>query len=218
MPGRREMRSQERTYLVTVKGTKKSVSCSAQMLEKHLNFHLLDHCRFRSEKERLQARKSLPWLMRPWFYGVQNESLIKHYLPSLENKELADISIRWIDEQLGYGLFAEKSIQAGDFIGEFCGVIKPVALEEVKDNAYCLLYPTYMGSFQLWVIDALKEGGVLRFANHSDEPNMKMQCLVHEGIQRFFLIAGEQIPPNVQLTWDYGENFWRKRKKHKYFL
>src|SRR5262245_44458938 len=42
-----------------------------------------------------------------------------YYADAIRDHSVADVSIRWIDEALGYGIFAEHDIAAGDYIGEY---------------------------------------------------------------------------------------------------
>ncbi|GJY83325.1 histone-lysine N-methyltransferase, H3 lysine-9 specific SUVH4 isoform X1 [Tanacetum coccineum] len=57
-------------------------------------------------------------------------------------------------------------------------------------------------------IEAGSVGNVARFINHSCDPNLFVQCVVssHHDLRlaRIILVASDNIPPNQELTYDYG--------------
>ena len=86
----------------------------------------------------------------------------------------------------GFGCFARVGLAAGEFIGTYEG-------QEVQED----------GVYVLWVFDA--NGGVLnarkgcnllRWLNHSDEPNAEFDC--------FDLYARRPIAAGEEITIDYG--------------
>ena len=153
-----------------------------------------------------------PWLLKHGEPGRE-----ARWLGKFQGKELSDggypsVSIRWIDETLGYGLFAEEDIASGAFVGEYAGVVKrrPRFREH---NPYCVHYPTSPWWPKVFMIDAEKKGNFSRYINHSDIPNLKWMCLVNNGMLRVTLHASQGISVAEQLTVDYGDAFWRRRIK-----
>nr|GEZ43040.1 zinc finger, CCHC-type [Tanacetum cinerariifolium]GEZ44470.1 zinc finger, CCHC-type [Tanacetum cinerariifolium] len=61
-------------------------------------------------------------------------------------------------------------------------------------------------------IEAGSVGNVARFINHSYDPNLFVQCVVssHHDLRlaRIILVASDNIPPNQELTYDYGEELF----------
>nr|GFA06591.1 histone-lysine N-methyltransferase, H3 lysine-9 specific SUVH4 [Tanacetum cinerariifolium] len=57
-------------------------------------------------------------------------------------------------------------------------------------------------------IEAGSVGNVARFINHSCDPNLFVLCVVssHHGLRLacIILVASDNIPPNQELTYDYG--------------
>lgn len=89
----------------------------------------------------------------------------------------------------GHGLFARKRIAAGSWIGTYQGP------DTDQD-----------GMHVLWVYDEDDENpvgrngqNVLRFANHSDDPNSEFDG--------FELYALRTIQPDEEITFDYGEDW-----------
>src|SRR5262245_55924190 len=89
------------------------------------------------------------------------------YAEHIREHVVADMSIRWIDDTLGYGLFAEQDIEAGDYIGEYTGVVRRRNILFRNYNEYCFSYPTSDVSFRKHMIDPREKGNELRYANHS---------------------------------------------------
>ena len=106
----------------------------------------------------------------------------------------ADIAIRWIDDVLGYGVFAEQPITKGEYIGEFAGVVRSAHWLRPGLNAYCLRYPSKIFSGFLpayYLVDAKDAGNEIRFVNHSYQPNLVPKVAVQHGlVHQLFLLLG----------------------------
>jgi len=133
------------------------------------------------------------------------------YAEKIRSHSVADVSIRWIDETLGYGLFAEQNMEAGEFIGEYAGVVRRRSLFFRNYNEYCFSYPTSDVNFKKHIIDARNQGNELRYANHSDEPNCEARCVLLDGILYIIVRAARDIAADAQITYDYSHHYWRKR-------
>ena len=73
--------------------------------------------------------------------------------------------------------------------------------------------PTKFWSLQYFVMDAQNAGNELRFANHSDTPNIRPFCLIDRGLVHIGFFALRQIEVGEELTFDYGRAYWKYRKK-----
>jgi hypothetical protein len=133
------------------------------------------------------------------------------YSEQIRTHALADVSIRWIDETLGYGLFAEQDIEAGGYIGEYTGVVRRRSLFFRDHNEYCFSYPTSDVSYRKHIIDAKEQGNELRYANHSQDPNCEPRCVLLDGILHIIVRAIKDISAGVQITYDYSHHFWQSR-------
>jgi hypothetical protein len=120
------------------------------------------------------------------------------------------IVLRWIDEQIGFGIFAAQKIPSCTFIGEYTGVIKEVDAKATKDNYYCVKYTTWDIRRRKFTIDAQKSGNFTRFINHSVTPNLGLQSIYWCGLPRMVLVSLQEIEEGAQLTFDYGNLFWKE--------
>lgn len=78
-------------------------------------------------------------------------------------------AVRYVNKEVGFGLFATESIESGTFIGEYVGVVKRVSTNEERgpSSAYSANY----GQDGSTEINAYEFGNIIRFLNHSDTPN-----------------------------------------------
>ena len=137
------------------------------------------------------------------------------YGPSILNTSLADVSIRLVGPEVGYGLFAESDLAAGAFVGEYTGVIQ-TGREAYPDESdgkgyetdYTWDYPDAWYEDVLFEINALKKGNELRYVNHSFEPNLVVEHTLLENRWVIFFITGQAVKAGTQFTVDYGEEYW----------
>jgi hypothetical protein len=156
------------------------------------------HCLRASDKDYIHSK-------RKWLGAL--------YAEQIRSATMADVSIRWIDDTLEYGLFAEKDISAWQFIGEYTGVVRrhyPI-FSEIND--YCFLYPTSRYLFGKYFIDGEKCGNEIRYANHSDRPNSESTGIFSDGMFHMILRAIKDIPAGAQITYDYGDRYWKNRPR-----
>lgn len=128
---------------------------------------------------------------------------------------LADVYVKFIDDEFGYGMFAHADIKNGELIGEYTGLIK--ASDQVQDKAWSWSYPKkiYRESLNLQDIslDAKFSGSAVRFVNHSDTPNTEMRRIFQDGMVRTLYVATKDIASDEQIFVSYGSAYWDKRKK-----
>ena len=117
-------------------------------------------------------------------------------------------SIRFIGERVEYGLFAEKDIVEGDYIGEYVGVVRENDRRDLNNYLYEYPVPDYIGRSH--VIDA-SSGGFSRFINHSFNPNLKPLYAFFDGFYHLIFIAIKPVKKGEQLFYDYGKNYWYLR-------
>src|SRR5687768_6484861 len=79
---------------------------------------------FKDEKTFQRVRTECQIALRKGMITAEIKWLGAFYAEQIRNHFVADVSIRWIDETLGYGLFAEQNIEAGGYIGEYAGVVR----------------------------------------------------------------------------------------------
>lgn len=200
--------------LVQLKGAQKPRLFPIQEIEKIFHFTYRPHLLFRNMKEFIRTINACPYLLKIGKFGEENRLLGREMRGSLSRGAQAKVSVRWIDPIFGYGLFCEEKLTEGQYIGEYSGLIRPVNRLISNINDYCFHYPTRF--FSLWpylVIDSEKEGNLMRFLNHSDEPNLRPVCLVDRGLLHLCFFANREIAQGEELTFNYGNDYWRTREK-----
>lgn len=157
--------------------------------------------------------RKCPWLLAKTVVGEEHRSLGSALRSALFSGKVAPCSIRWINQELGYGLFAENRIAKMSFIGQYTGIVRRVNRLKSDLNGYCMHLPTKFFSWGYYLIDAYKGGNELRFSNHSGKPNMKPFCLVDRSLIHIGLFATRDIEPGEELTFNYGKDYWKYRTK-----
>lgn len=122
------------------------------------------------------------------------------------------ISIRHIDSELGYGVFADKKIAPCTFVGEYTGVIQERKPKQLRGKLHCLRYTMWDGK-KNFTVNAEEKGNFTRFINHSSKPNLGLQSIYWRGIPRMIFVALKEIREGGQLTFDYGPLFWKEVKQ-----
>ncbi len=120
------------------------------------------------------------------------------------------VSIRFIDDEIGFGVFTEQRIPSCSFIGEYTGIIQERKSRAIKDKRYCVRYTTWQMGRRNYIIDAEKSGNFTRFINHSAQPNLSLQSVYWRGMPRMIFIALKEIEEGTQFTFDYGTFYWKE--------
>lgn len=128
------------------------------------------------------------------------------------------VSIRLIDSEVGYGVFADKKIPPCTYVGEYTGVVQARKPKQLREKKHCLRYTIWEGK-KNFAIDAEEKGNFTRFINHSIKPNLGLQAIYWRGIPRMIFVALKEIRAGGQFTFDYGPLFWKQsRQMPKDFL
>ncbi|MBA2728780.1 MAG: SET domain-containing protein-lysine N-methyltransferase, partial [Parachlamydiaceae bacterium] len=201
------------SIMALLKGTDKLQKLSEKLFQQYFKVAYLPHLAFFDYEEFKRVLANCPWVLAKSFLGEENREQAKEFSSQLKSGHCANISIRWIDEQLEYGVFAETDMAAGTYIGEFTGAVRHLSRKHPTHNIYCFHYPTRFWSWNYYVIDALRMGNQMRFINHSDRPNLQPLCLCERRLLHIVFIAKVAIKAGEQLTYDYGQDFWKTREK-----
>lgn len=121
------------------------------------------------------------------------------------------LTIAWINQRVGYGVFANEEIAKNTCIGEYTGLIRKRSWFEGDNNIYCFEYPIEEYKRSPYVIDARLIGNHTRFINHSETPNLSSALVYHQGKRHVILYANEKVHKGSQLCYDYGPNYWKNR-------
>lgn len=168
---------------------------------------------FESYDALLKVQENCPWLIKNTFLGNDSHELACKFQFQIDDGYVAPVSIRWIDEILGYGVFADIDLPAGSFVGEFTGVVRQLSRTHPDHNEYCFHYPTRFFSWHYYVVDAQYIGNEMRFVNHSDQPNLQPYSACSHALLHTIFLTNSDISAGTQLTYNYGRDFWRRRPK-----
>ncbi len=186
------------------------VHCTPQYFMETMGIAFLPELQFETPqtKEGCQrrAQRSLLDPRQKW--------LGNYYAKELKQGTIPDVSIRWIDEALGYGVFTNRPIARHAFFGEYTGLVcKQRWFKKIK-NYYCFDYTFISGTHNSpYLIDGDRQGNLIRYINHSDRPNLETSSIFYDGLMHIILYAIKDIPAGTQLSYDYGEEYWKKRGK-----
>ena len=134
-----------------------------------------------------------------------------YWAKEIDARSKPGLELRWISEAIGFGVFAREPIPPGTFIGEYTGYLR--YRKSAKSNDYCFDYPLGEWFKSRFLIDAYEGGNHTRYINHSDTPNIETAAVLHYNLLHIILISTHPIPIDTELTYDYGDTYWKKRKK-----
>lgn len=140
------------------------------------------------------------------------EKLNRQYGAYLSFHYMAPVYIKWVSNVVGYGLFADQDIRKGAFIMEYGGEV----LKRSTNATWSWSYPSRSGfwdSQMSFSLAANEYGNEARFANHGDNPNMRIELIYSDGTWRLAYIADREIKKGDELFINYGPGYWKNRWK-----
>jgi SET domain-containing protein len=135
---------------------------------------------------------------------IEEKWLGRYFQKEIQNQLIPDVAIRWINPILGWGIFALRDFRKMEFIAEYTGKVRKRRRGDEK-NSYCFEY------LDSYTIDALDQGGLSRYINHSWTPNLLSNLATLDQISHIVLYTKEPIAKGAQLCYDYGPDYWAKR-------
>src|SRR3989304_2902912 len=133
-----------------------------------------------------------------------------YYAREYEKSLIPKCTIQWMNGWVGYGVFALQDIPRFTYIGEYTGVVRRRKRLFFRRNDYCFNYEISYVVRSPFLIDAENGGNFTRFINHSDTPNLESIGMFLEGMTHIILRSTRKIVKGEQLTYDYGEDYWKK--------
>lgn len=128
------------------------------------------------------------------FWSLDNAASIPIASENGYDKKIDDgfiinkVSLRYIGEidgiDTGYGLFAECAIEVGEMIGEYTGVV--LENSSTSSSSFSLNYPS---ADRELVVNAREIGNIIRFVNHSPNPNTKFKPFLHDGLVHVICVS-----------------------------
>ena len=168
---------------------------------------------FKDQKTQEKIEKRCAKAFRKGWITPRQKWLGHYYSQEIHGQIPLDLTIQWIDEQIGYGIWTNADITAQAYVGEYTGVLRRRLFFGRWKNRYCFDYNIGEGRNSSYVIDAQDFGNHARFINHSFEPNLEPASVYCDGIMHVIIFAPKAIAAGTQLCYDYGEDYWQKRKK-----
>ena len=120
----------------------------------------------------------------------------------------ASVTINFVTDIVGHGLFAAADLEAYTYVGVYTGILRRRRLF-TRSNDYCFSYPTGTWSLRPLTIDAQDHGNAIRFINHSSQPNVEAFGVPVDGTVQVLVRTFRPIPAGTQLTLDYGPHYWK---------
>ena len=147
--------------------------------------------------------------------GIPTEAIWMgiYFEEEIRNSIHPKVSLRFIDDEVGFGIFAEQKLSPCSYVGEYTGVLLDWKKKILENKQYAMRYNIWEVGKQKFFLDAEKAGNFTRFINHSDEPNLTLQSVYCKKIPRMIFVAAKEILPGTQLTFDYGSLFWKEMSK-----
>jgi SET domain-containing protein len=102
----------------------------------------------------------------------------------------------------GLGLFANTEFKRGDRIVKYTG--EHISHEEADKRGGKYLFIIDKKT----CIDGKLRTNIARYINHSCKPNAETE--VDEEKQKVFVLARKKIVPGVEITYDYGKEYWEE--------
>lgn len=212
----------QRIYNVKLKGENEVREMKASEFETFFNIRALNHLVFFSYNLLKSVIKACP----PYFRVGENleekptQALFEKYVEQPEKFAIfgklhkdkinrgyfVPVTIEWVEDAVGYGVFAKEDIKRGAFVGEYTGNVRRYGLWGLTCD-YAIKYP----SMPPFYIDATNAGNEARFINHSYEPNLIAVAADEKGLLHSVFMAKKDISKGQQLSWNYGEDFWLPR-------
>ncbi len=203
-----------RTFLFQDRGKKTLEVLSQEEIEERFQFSYWPWPCFPSYSVFKTVLREFPLSLRIPFISEEGRGAYSRYQEQIEGGKIAQVSIRYIGEEKGYGLFAEQELAPGEWVGLYAGRVRQFFRRHPDLNSYCFRYPTRLFSLRYFLIDSLFVGNELRFANHSDVPTMEPIACLHHHLMYLGFIAKKKVKKGEELTFDYGKDFWRTRTKN----
>lgn len=148
-------------------------------------------------------------------YANSLEAIEQRWLGTYFHREILNpptepFELRWINREIGWGLFAKTPLKKGAFIATYTGEVRRRRRTDEK-NSYCFQYLVPVLASPYLLIDA-KEGGSLgRYLNHDKEGNVETRLVFLDGIYSILLSTARPIAAGEELCYDYGPDYWKKR-------
>ena len=147
--------------------------------------------------------------------SIKNQAYHEYLQNMVERNFIAPTSIKLVNSKIGYGLFAQKKIFKGLFVGEYTGQI--TSENDCSSGVYAWDYQVFNASndnLNEYVIDASTSGNETRFVNDDgiDSNCVSFHIAGKDDIPHIVYVTLRDIKAGEQLTIDYGHEYWEDRR------
>lgn len=154
------------------------------------------------------------WGIPPSRFPIQQLWRGSYYKNAIESLQMPPFLLRWIDADLGWGVFAQAPLKKGQYIAEYTGVLRKRKKSD-RHNAYCFEYVFIPEKSTPYIIDAETQGGISRYINHSEQGNLEPTLATIGYFTHILLLAKRPIEKGEQLCYDYGPDYWKHRERSR---
>lgn len=193
--------------LVEMKGKSKECLLNEAEYEKYFGVKYLPSLTFSDVKQLYTVKRLIDRKVRRWYELSDLSTNPYFYIANkLSNAEVAATVIRWIDEEMGFGLFAGADFELGEFICEYTGYVENVSLFFGKKSNYALSYLFSYFPLKKVIVNAKIGGNAARFINHSINCNVQVVAAIDDVLVHPVIFATQSIAKGDQLFLDYGND------------
>ena len=186
---------------------------SGQDFEKCFRIRYLAGLQFANSKVQMNIGKRCHRALSKEWISPRQKWLGHYYAEGIRGKIHLDLTIAWIDNIVGYGVWTNRDIPAQTYIGEYTGLLRKRFFFGRWENLYCFDYNIGEGRKSRYVIDAQDFGNHTRFINHSDRPNLEPVSVYCDGLLHVIVYSRDKIQAGAQLCYDYGREYWNRRSE-----
>eukprot|EP01130_Rhizamoeba_saxonica_P018863 TRINITY_DN9595_c0_g1_i1.p1 TRINITY_DN9595_c0_g1~~TRINITY_DN9595_c0_g1_i1.p1 ORF type:complete len:407 (-),score=95.36 TRINITY_DN9595_c0_g1_i1:21-1160(-) len=134
--------------------------------------------------------------------GEKNEEFRSKYLDTITNSSGDEnLILAYINEEVGYGCFAARDFEEGDYIVRYGGCFSKESA--VKDRNYSM-----SSGVESIVLNSKTYRNLGGMINHSASPNSEAQCIFHQGCEQACITASTRIRKGQQILIDYSDSFF----------
>lgn len=194
----------------------KRVEVRLEDLEKWTGAKYLDHLQFDrfSVLKKISSFSKKATLNRQW--AEEQLWLGKYFKEEILKPQIRNVYLKWIDEEVGWGVFALKDLQKMEFISCYTGVVRKYTKRD-EMNSYCFEFHLLPQEKTPFTIDGREKGGIGRYLNHDANPNLVNVLATIDGMTHVIFYTSKVISKGEQLTFDYGPAYWKKRPPPRSF-
>lgn len=169
------------------------------------------HLQFASEKLHQEIKQRSKAAVALQKVSIRPALLGKKYREKIEEGAVNGVYIKWIEQDVGLGLFADRDFSSEEYVGEYTGIVRKCWMFFSGCNDYCFRYPLYRIGPRIYTVDATQYCNETSFMNHSDTPNCEAVVVWYQDLFHICIRTLRTIAKDEELTFDYGIKKYERR-------